>query len=955
MAIWMDMTNSLHAWKGGVVGIVRAELEIAKNMKRCDPNVRFFKYDGEAFVEVGERELDWLWDCESVGDAYLTAMGRKQTAGLGDQSEEQSIEELRKAYPGLDNAYNFSTSRLHRAVWGLQLYANTLPSGIRGFTKVLIDLIAAPLKKLSLWRAHRKAAKAAQMTGQKQRADSFSHPFRPDDLIFSCGWVNSGKEEGFEKVKKAMPSVFIIYLIYDIILIRNNTKQFYDPMGSADFQRYFHWASMHCDALLYGGKTAMEDSQGYQKEKHLPVPPGYPIYFGSDILRTNETAEENFDEFCKKNGITRDYIMAVGSLDERKNYSTLYRAMTLLARNPEVSFPQLVIVGKGNACQILCDTIERDPLTQENIIFVAPSDEELDQLYKNACFVVLASAWEGWSLTLPEALQYDKFVLASDVAPLKEIGKDFIVYADPYDPLEWANKILYYYQNTDQRRVYEQKVKREYHSILWSDCGTQVYNTLKDLNQSRGKDNSPCIYMDFSLSFGMACINGNISGILRSELMLAKYLYHRWNKIRFFVLREDIGYFEIDHSVIEEILIGIDLDSDFEICKRKIQRKYQEILSGDYNNSKATEYEHNQWKEDAYWFLTSIFPVGWENRLIAYGKKKKKQLLHKAAIPGKPAVNEYKLPFKAGDVVFNASTGFTPRMSEYLLTEKANTNFRYCQLIYDLTPILLPQVHQKATIEHYIPFLAFVSKMSDFILYGGETARKDGIAYQKKMGLPVPPSAAIKFGSDISNDETAEVDEDEVKDVLKRLGIKGPYVLSVGTMEIRKNHETLYRAYLRMLERDEDIPQMVFAGHPGWKTEDFLTTLSRDERVKGKILWLSPTDEELDILYKNCEFTILASLYEGWSLTLPESFWYGKFCLCCDTPALKETAGELSEYVQAWDEKTWSERICYYHSHPQALAEREKAIAEHWHPISWEECAGHVLSKLEELLQNGRA
>ena len=26
MAIWMDMTNSLHTWKGGVVGIVRAEL-----------------------------------------------------------------------------------------------------------------------------------------------------------------------------------------------------------------------------------------------------------------------------------------------------------------------------------------------------------------------------------------------------------------------------------------------------------------------------------------------------------------------------------------------------------------------------------------------------------------------------------------------------------------------------------------------------------------------------------------------------------------------------------------------------------------------------------------------------------------------------------------------------------------------------------------------------------------
>lgn len=950
MAIWMDMTNSLQTWKGGVVGIVRAELEIAKNMKRCDPDVRFFRFNGSAFEEVGEHELEWLWTCESVGDAYLTAMGRKQTSGLEREGGEESVEELRKVYPGLDNAYRYSGSRLHRAIWGLLLYANTLPAGIRGFTRGAINVVAAPLKRISIWHACRKATKEAQAAWQEQRATAFSHPFQSDDLIFSCGWMNSGKEEGFEKVKQAIPSVFITYLIYDIILIRDNTKQFYDPIGSAYFEKYFHWASMHCDALLYGGKTAMEDSQVYQKEKHLPIPPGYPIYFGSDILRTNKTAEKNFDEFCKKNGITRDYIMAVGSLDERKNYSTLYRAMNLLAQNAEISFPQLVIVGKGNACKVLCDTIERDPLTQKNIIFVAPSDEELNQLYRNACFIVLASAWEGWSLTLPEALQYDKFVLASDVAPLKEIGKNFIAYADPYDPLEWAGKISYYYQNTDQRRVYEQKVKREYHSILWSDCGAQVYNVLTNLNQSRKKDNSPCIYMDFSLSFNMARTNGNISGILRSELMLAKHLYYKWNKIKFFVLHEDIGYFEIDHSLIERILIGTDLDSDFEACKQPMQRRYQEMLAKEGNNSKTTESEYNKWKEDAYWFLTSIFPVRWEKKLIAYGKKKKKQLLYTAPAPSKSVMNEYRLPFKSGDVVFNASTGFTQKASEYLLAAKAHKNFRYCQLIYDLTPILLPQVHQEATIEHYIPFLTFASKMSDFILYGGETARRDGIAYQKKMGLPVPPSVAIKFGSDISLKEHAGTDKDEVKAVLKRLGIKGAYVLSVGTMEIRKNHETLYRAYLRMLERDEDIPQMVFAGHPGWKTGDFLTTLSRDDRVKGKILWITPTDEELSILYENCEFTILASLYEGWSLTLPESFWYGKFCLCCDTPALKETAGALSEYIQAWDEKTWSERICYYHSHPQALADREKAIAEHWHPISWEECAGHVLSKLEEVL-----
>ena len=949
MAIWMDMTNSLHVWKGGVVGIVRAELEIAKNMKRCDSDVRFFKYDGTAFVEVVESELEWLWDCESVGDAYLTAMGRKQTAGLEVQEREQSIEDLRKAYPGLDNAYNFSTSRLHRAVWGLQLYANTLPSGIQGFAKAAINIIAAPLKKLSLWRAHHIAAKAQRESAKESHSPNFSHPFREGDLIFSCGWMYSGKEAGFEKIKSELPSVFITYLVYDIILIRENTKQFYDTKLSSDFEKYLQWISMHCDAILYGEKTAMEDTQTYQAKRHLPVPPGYPVYFGADVIRTTQDDTSDFEEFKKKNGIEREYILAVGSLDERKNYSTLYRAMTILADHYQDAFPQLVIVGKGDGCQILQDTIKRDPRTEKNIIFVAPTDKELDFLYQNATFVVLASAWEGWSLTLPEAFQYGKFVIASDIAPLREIGSDLITYVDPYDPLEWAEKISYYFHHPEDRKRCEQIIHSSYVPILWSDCGQQIHHILRKLNQQKRQARKPELYMDLTLTCCAMLYQGKITGILRSELMLAKHLYHLYPRIKFFAIVAEYGYVGIDVSTLVNILIGDELDNDFLTCKDEVVGRYFLPRA----NVSHSENSNFTCKRDAYWFLSSVFPLNWQKKLIAYGKKKKEQMCVKmlAASMSDEENLILHIPFAQDDVILSAGTGFGKRVNQAFLEAQNRIGFKYVGTVYDFTPILLPQVHQKATIEQYGPFLAFVSKMSTLILYGGETARKDGIAYQKKTGLPIPSSAAIKFGSDISNDDAEFMpDVDEANAILRRLGIKGPYVLSVGTMEIRKNHETLYRAYLRMLDRDEDIPQMVFAGHAGWKTEDFLATLARDERIKGKILWITPTDEELSILYKNCEFTILASLYEGWSLTLPESFWYGKFCLCCDTPALKETAGELSEYIQAWDEKKWCERICYYHSHPEVLKQREEAIAEHWHPISWEECAEDVLCKLKGLL-----
>jgi len=256
------------------------------------------------------------------------------------------------------------------------------------------------------------------------------------------------------------------------------------------------------------------------------------------------------------------------------------------------------------------------------------------------------------------------------------------------------------------------------------------------------------------------------------------------------------------------------------------------------------------------------------------------------------------------------------------------------------------------TKRHYRPFLDFTARMSDCILYGGRTAQHDGIAYQQEHHLPSPKSYPIFFGSDATvqakRDEQARRSD---RDVLKEMGIHGGYVLSVGTIEARKNYETLYRAYLRLLEGYDDIPQMVFAGHPGWRMASFLETLGNDVRVRGKILLLSPTDEQLDVLYRNCEFTILASLYEGWSLTLPESFRYEKFCLCCDTPALKETAGALSDYVAAFDEKKWCERIAYYHAHPEELRRREQDIHEKWHAITWKECATQVMGYLNELLQ----
>ncbi len=951
MAIWMDMTNSMHVWQGGVVGIVRAELEIAKNMHRADPDVRFCKFDGSGIVELPAGSLSWLWESDSVGDAYLTAMGRSQESGPAREDD------LRERYPGLDNAYRFSSSRLLRLEWGLLLYCNTLPGWLGRCLKAVISTLFRPLKWISMRRALRKGAK--QQAQPKAAPRKPAHPFQEGDTVFSCGWMHSGKEEAFELVKQKLQNIALIYLIYDVILLRENTKQFYGLSEVDDFRRYLHWASMHCDALLFGGETAMEDTAAYQKAHELPVLPGYPVRFGSDILRDSLDSSE-VEAYREQIGLTGDFIMAVGSLDDRKNYSTLYRAMTILGeRHPEMEL-QLVIVGKGGACLDLRDTMEIDPRTKDRIILTAPTDQELDWLYQNAKFVVLASAWEGWSLTLPEALRYHKLVIASDVAPLREVAGDLAVYADTFDPFDWAEKIAYYDNNDGERERYEQRLEKDYRPISWEDCGQQVSEILHRLDAETVCEQNT-LYMDITLAWFTALMGGKIAGILKTELMLIRALYRKYPSIKFFALHEAWGYQPIDVSALAELVTGTDLDKDFDRCRAALSRirSIPAWNESDPAQSAAAQkaLDGLKCKTDAYWFLVSLFPQPRQQRMIDYGKKKKAKLQAEIGLKDAdtavvdPPQDVYEVPFKPGDVVFTAGTASGERSYRKLLRTREKIGYKYCPIIYDYTPVLLPQVHQKETCKMYGPFLEFNSEMADLIFYGGETARNDGIRYQEEHGQRVPPSKAIRFGSDIVR-ETKRYDQDEIEERLKEMGVEGPFIMAVGTLEARKNHETLYRAYLRLLDahEEDELPQLLFCGHPGWKTGDFLATLGRDERVKGKILLLSPTDEQLDILYRECEFTVLASLYEGWSLTLPESLWYGKFCLCCDTPALRETAGGLSEYVHPWDEKRWSERIYHYHTHPQELARREETIRRDWHPISWDECADDILATLKEEL-----
>jgi glycosyltransferase involved in cell wall biosynthesis len=166
----------------------------------------------------------------------------------------------------------------------------------------------------------------------------------------------------------------------------------------------------------------------------------------------------------------------------------------------------------------------------------------------------------------------------------------------------------------------------------------------------------------------------------------------------------------------------------------------------------------------------------------------------------------------------------------------------------------------------------------------------------------------------------ASSDGDAV-DVLAPLGVASPYVLSVGTIEPRKNLTRSVRAYRQVAP---DVPHaLVLAGAPGWHAEELETELARPG--PGTIVRTGRVSEEqLDALYRGADAFIYPSLYEGFGLPVVEAMSRGVPTITSNTSSLPEVAGDAALLVDPTDVSEIAEALARVLTDP-ALAEDLRA------------------------------
>lgn len=269
--------------------------------------------------------------------------------------------------------------------------------------------------------------------------------------------------------------------------------------------------------------------------------------------------------------------------------------------------------------------------------------------------------------------------------------------------------------------------------------------------------------------------------------------------------------------------------------------------------------------------------------------------------------------------------------------------------VYDCVPKLFPEWCAPQATVHFDRMLASLDEERDWVVCNSEATRLDFL--ERKPGcrdrVAVLPLAADRKRFFVEDD--AEV----LTQTLAKYGLAKPFVLSVSTIEPRKNLCGLIEAFALLQDdaRNRDLV-LVLTGPEGWRNENLRATLARYEHLSSRIVFTGfVTDRELRALYGAADCVALPSFHEGFGLPALEAMQCGAPVVTSRTSSLPEVVGDAALLVDPEDHPALAEAMRSLLWDPDLRTElRSKALARS-QQFSWEHTAAKMIAIYKNALE----
>jgi glycosyltransferase involved in cell wall biosynthesis len=144
---------------------------------------------------------------------------------------------------------------------------------------------------------------------------------------------------------------------------------------------------------------------------------------------------ERFAIVQRKYGLPARYLLFVGTLEPRKNLTTLLNAYARLRAELRDHGVKLVVVGrKGWLYTEIFETMQALALHDDVLFTDFVEDEDLPELYRGALLLVFPSLYEGFGLPILEAMASGIPVIASNTSSMPEVAGDAALLIDAQNP-----------------------------------------------------------------------------------------------------------------------------------------------------------------------------------------------------------------------------------------------------------------------------------------------------------------------------------------------------------------------------------------------------------------------------------------------------------------------------------------------------------------------------------------